>query len=55
MVVGRPKPLYSVFVRSVSVRQVGYFAGAEEPFARLFAEFQQRNEQLRENIERRNQ
>jgi hypothetical protein len=39
----------------VHVRQVGYFAGAEEPFAQLFREYQRMNEQLRDNVERRNQ
>jgi hypothetical protein len=39
----------------VHVRQVGYFAGREEPFAQLFREYQRMNEELRENVERRNQ
>lgn len=39
----------------VSVRQIGYFAGAEEPFAKLFNEYLQRNEQLAKDVERRNQ
>lgn len=39
----------------VSVRQIGYFAGDEEPFAKLFAEYQQMNEKLREDVQRRNQ
>jgi hypothetical protein len=38
----------------VHVRQVGYFAGDEEPFAALFNEYLQRNDQLLEDIERRN-
>lgn len=38
----------------VHVRQVGYFAGKEEAFAALFNEYLQRNEQLREDVERRN-
>jgi hypothetical protein len=39
----------------VHVRQIGYFAGAEKPFAALFAEYQSMNEQLRQDVERRNQ
>jgi len=39
----------------VRVRQIGYFAGSEEEFAKLFHEFQQRNELLKEEVERRNQ
>ena len=39
----------------VSVRQIGYFAGAEEPFAQLFSEYLQRNEQLAKDVQRRNQ
>jgi len=39
----------------VRVRQIGYFAGSEEEFAKLFHEFQQRNELLKEDVERRNQ
>lgn len=39
----------------VNVRQIGYFAGAEEPFAALFREFLLKNEQLRKDVERRNQ
>ncbi|MGH8249769.1 MAG: hypothetical protein ACREVI_03565 [Steroidobacteraceae bacterium] len=38
----------------VRVRQIGYFAGSEAEFARLFAEYQERNEQLREDVEERN-
>lgn len=38
----------------VHVRQIGYFAGDEEPFAVLFNEYLQRNEQLLEDVERRN-
>ncbi len=36
------------------VRQIGYFAGSEPEFAKLFREYQERNEQLRENVEKRN-
>ena len=36
------------------VRQIGYFAGAEEEFAKLFREYQMRNEELKQAVERRN-
>jgi hypothetical protein len=39
----------------VHVRQIGYFAGSEEEFAKLFRDYQQRNEQLQEDVQRRNQ
>jgi hypothetical protein len=39
----------------VRVRQIGYFAGSEEEFAKLFSEYQKRNEELKEDVERRNQ
>jgi hypothetical protein len=39
----------------VHVRQIGYFAGSEERFAELFREYQMLNEQLREDVQRRNQ
>jgi hypothetical protein len=39
----------------VRVRQIGYFAGSEEEFAKLFRDYQQRNEQLQEDVARRNQ
>ena len=39
----------------VRVRQIGYFAGSEEEFAKLFLEYQKRNEELKESVERRNQ
>ena len=39
----------------VHIRQIGYFAGSEEEFAKLFREYQERNEQLKEEVERRNQ
>jgi len=39
----------------VRVRQIGYFAGSEEEFAKLFLEYQKRNEELKEDVERRNQ
>jgi hypothetical protein len=39
----------------VRVRQIGYFAGSEEEFAKLFSEYQKRNEELIEDVERRNQ
>lgn len=38
----------------VQVRQIGYFAGDEEPFAALFSEYLQRNDRLLEDIQRRN-
>jgi len=38
----------------VHVRQIGYFAGEEAPFGELFKEYLQRNEQLRQDVERRN-
>jgi hypothetical protein len=39
----------------VHVRQIGFFAGEEEPFAALFREYQRRNEQLSKDVQRRNQ
>jgi hypothetical protein len=39
----------------VRVRQIGYFAGSEAEFAKLFREYQGRNEQLMEDVQRRNQ
>ena len=38
----------------VRVRQIGYFAGSEPEFARLFADYQKRNTQLMEEVQRRN-
>jgi hypothetical protein len=38
----------------VRVRQIGYFAGSEEEFAKLFLEYQKRNEELKDDVERRN-
>lgn len=38
----------------VRVRQIGYFAGKEEEFAKLFTEYLKRNEELKEDVERRN-
>jgi hypothetical protein len=38
----------------VRVRQIGYFAGSTEEFAKLFLEYQKRNEELKEDVERRN-
>ena len=38
----------------VRVRQIGYFAGKEEEFAKLFAEYLKRNEELKADVERRN-
>lgn len=39
----------------VNVRQIGYFAGDEEPFAKLFRAYQQLNAQMRQDFERRSQ
>jgi hypothetical protein len=39
----------------VLVKQIGYFAGNEEAFAKLFREYQGRNQQLMEDVARRNQ
>ena len=39
----------------VNVRQIGYFAGAQEPFDRMFSEYLQLNEQLKHEVEQRNQ
>jgi hypothetical protein len=39
----------------VRVRQIGYFAGSEPEFAKLFADYQKRNAQLMEDVQRRNQ
>jgi len=39
----------------VRVKQIGYFAGDEEAFAKLFREYQDRNAQLMEDVARRNQ
>jgi hypothetical protein len=38
----------------VRVRQIGYFAGSEDAFARLFQEYLLRNEELKEGVARRN-
>lgn len=38
----------------VRVRQIGYFAGKEEEFAKLFVEYQKRNEELKADVARRN-
>ncbi len=39
----------------VRIRQIGYFAGSEDEFAKLFVEYQKRNEELKEDVQRRNQ
>ena len=39
----------------VNVRQIGYFAGSEPAFAKLFRFYQERNAQLMEDVQRRNQ
>ncbi|HEU4516673.1 MAG TPA: hypothetical protein VFR77_05165 [Steroidobacteraceae bacterium] len=39
----------------VNVRQIGYFAGAEREFAKMFRSYQERNAQLMEDVQRRNQ
>ena len=38
----------------IRVRQIGYFAGSEDEFAKLFLEYQTRNEELKQAVERRN-
>lgn len=38
----------------VRVRQIGYFAGAQEPFDLLFREHLQLNEELKKSVEHRN-
>jgi hypothetical protein len=38
----------------VHVRQIGYFAGSEPEFAKLFRYYQERNAQLMEDVARRN-
>lgn len=38
----------------VRVRQIGYFAGLEEEFAKLFEEYLKRNEELMQDVARRN-
>jgi len=38
----------------VRVRQIGFFAGSEPEFAKLFADYQKRNTQLMEDVQRRN-
>jgi hypothetical protein len=39
----------------VNVRQIGYFAGRQEPFDVLFREYLQRNEDLKNEVGKRNQ
>lgn len=39
----------------VRVRQIGYYAGSEPAFAKLFKAFQDRNAKLMEDVARRNQ
>jgi hypothetical protein len=38
----------------VRVRQIGYFAGSEEAFAKLFRDYEQRNNKLMDDVARRN-
>jgi hypothetical protein len=38
----------------VRVRQIGYFAGSEDAFARMFRDYEQRNSKLMEDVARRN-
>ena len=38
----------------IRVRQIRCFAGSEEEFAKLFLEYQMRNEELKQAVERRN-
>ena len=37
----------------VNVRQIGYFAGEEAPFAKLFREYQELNAKMREDFQRK--
>jgi hypothetical protein len=39
----------------VHVRQIGFFAGKQEPFDKLFREYLQRNDELVKEVEKRNQ
>ena len=39
----------------VHVRQIGFFAGKQEPFDKFFVEMQKRNDELVKEVERRNQ
>ena len=39
----------------VNVKQIGYFAGRQEPFDALFQEYLRRNEDLKNEVGRRNQ
>lgn len=39
----------------LKVRQIGFFAGAQEPFDQLFTEHLAMHEQMKQNVERRNQ
>ena len=39
----------------VHVRQIGFFAGKQEPFDKLFREYQMRNDDLVKEVEKRNQ
>ncbi len=38
----------------VRVRQIGFFAGSEQEFAKLFSEYLERNESLKDEVGRRN-
>lgn len=38
---------------SIFIGQIGYFAGAEPPFAKLFREYLALNEKLKEDLKRR--
>ena len=39
----------------VNVRQIGYYAGNAEAFDKMFREYLQRNEELKNEVEKRNQ
>jgi len=39
----------------VNVRQIGFFAGPQEPFDKFFREYLERTEQLKEEVDLRNQ
>lgn len=40
---------------SIQMRQIGYFAGDERPFADIFREYVALNEKMKEDINRRRQ
>ena len=48
-------PTATAPVSQVRVRQIGYYAGSEAAFAKLFKAYQDRNAKLMEDVARRNQ